>query len=493
MKALAGFFAFLLLLAAADFRIRGFPHYSSGAERTWEDSARSLVRPEQIRRYLERMAARPHHAGSPGSKAVADYIAGLFRSWGLSVRVEEFDVLLPAPTVRSLEMLEPRPFRAALQEPPVPGDKDTYDSSQIPTFNAFSASGDVTAPLVYANYGLPEDYEYLRAQGIDVKGKLVLVRYGITWRGVKPALAREHGAVGCIIYSDPRDDGYFAGDVYPQGPFRPPAGVQRGSVLDLAFWPGDPLTPGWAAEKRAPRLELHQAKGIQKIPVLPISASDARPLLGTLGGPVAPEHWRGALPLTYHLGPGPTKVRLRVDFDWAVRPIYDVIGEIRGSEFPDQWVIYGNHHDAWVNGASDPGSAASALLETARVLADLGRRGWRPKRTLLFAFWDAEEYGLIGSTEWTEKHAAEIERKAVVYLNSDSSGRGRFQAGGSSILESFMEQVARDVGDPTGGAGLWQKDSRLIPLGSGSDYTAFLHHLGVASLSLAFADPDARG
>jgi N-acetylated-alpha-linked acidic dipeptidase len=487
------FILFFAVLTAADLNIRGFPRSSLGAERTWEEKARAGIQAERIRQYLEQMAARPHLAGSPGSKAVADTIAGLLRSWGLDVRVEEFEVLLPTPTVRSLEMIEPHRTVAALKEPPVAGDKYSFENGQIPPYNAFSASGDVTAPLVYANYGLPEDYDYLRAQGVDVKGKIVIVRYGVTWRGMKPKLAHEHGAVGCIIYSDPRDDGYFAGDVFPRGPFRPPDSVQRGSVLDLSGSPGDPLTPGWAAEKGAHRLPLQEAKGLQKIPVLPISYADARPLLRAMRGQVAPEQWRGALPITYHLGPGTTKVRLHVDFDWSVRPIYDVIAEIRGSRYPDRWVIYGNHHDAWVNGASDPGSAASALLETARVLGSLSKQGWRPERTVRFAFWDGEEFGLMGSTEWTEKHAQEIARNAVAYLNSDASGWGRLQAGGSPILASFVAQAARDVIDPAGGHGLWHKDSHLIPLGSGSDYTPFLHHLGVASLTLGFSDPAARG
>jgi N-acetylated-alpha-linked acidic dipeptidase len=494
MKAATGLLViFVALLAAADLNIRGFPHDSLRNERTWEDKARAEVQPEQIRQYLEHMAARPHHAGSPGSKAVADYIAGLLRSWGLNTRVEEFEVLLPVPTTRSLEMIEPRHLRATLKEPPVTGDKYSAEAGQLPPYNAFSASGDVTAPLVYANYGLPEDYDYLRTQGVDVKGKIVLVRYGVAWRGIKPTLAHEQGAIGCIIYSDPRDDGYYAGDVFPRGPFRPPDGVQRGSVLDLSGSPGDPLTPGWAAEKGARRLPLQEARGIQKIPVLPISYDDARPLLRAMRGPVAPEYWRGALPVTYHLGPGPTKVRLHVEFDWSVRPIYDVVAEVRGSRFPDQWVIYGNHHDAWVNGASDPGSGASALLETSRVLASLVKQGWHPQRTLLFTFWDGEEFGLMGSTEWTEKHAQELARNAVAYLNSDSTGRGKLQVGGSPLLENFVAQSARDVTDPGTGKGLWQKDSHLMPLGAGSDYTPFLHHLGIASLNLGFADPGARG
>jgi N-acetylated-alpha-linked acidic dipeptidase len=492
MRPLLCFFL-TLLLAAADLNIRGFPRESLRTERTWEAKARAEMRPEQIRQYLQHMAARPHLAGTAGSKAVADYIANLLRGWGLNTRVEEFEVLLPVPTLRNLEMIEPRHVWVTLKEPPVAEDKDTYEARQVPPYNAFSASGDVTAPLVYVNYGLPEDYEYLRTQGVDIKGRIVIARYGAAWRGVKPSLAAEHGAAGCLLYSDPRDDGYFAGETFPLGPYRPAEGVQRGSVLDLSQQPGDPLTPGWAAEKGARRLPLAEAKGLQKIPVLPISWAAARPLLRGLRGPVAPEPWRGALPLTYHLGPGPAKVRLHLEFDWSVRPIYDVIGEIRGSSFPDQWVIYGNHHDAWVNGASDPGSGISPLLETARVLGDLTRRGWRPKRTIVFAFWDGEEFGLMGSTEWTEKHAAELARSAVAYLNSDSSGKGKLSAAGSNMLEDFIAEAARDVADPATGQPLWQRDSRLGSLGSGSDYTAFLHHVGIASLNLGFADQAARG
>ena len=481
-----------LVLSGADFSIRGFPPESLQNERNWEAKARGAADPQAIRQYLEHMAAHPHVAGTPASRAVAEYIAGLLRGWGLNTRVEEFEVLLPMPTLRSLQILEPRKVWAGLKEPAEPEDKDTADAAHVPTFNAFSAAGDVTAPLVYVNYGLPEDYAYLRTQGVDVKGKIVIVRYGATWRGAKPTLAYAHGAVGCIIYSDPRDDGYYAGDTFPRGPYRPAEGVQRGSVLDLAYAPGDPLTPGWAAEKGARRLPLGEAKGIQKIPVLPISWSDARPLLRTLRGPVAPEPWRGSLPITYHIGPGPTKVRLRLEFDWSVRPIYDVIAEIKGSQFPDEWILYGNHHDAWANGASDPASGAAALLETARVLSELSRQGWRPQRTLLFTLWDGEEFGLMGSTEWTEKHAAELARNAVAYLNSDSSGRGKLAAGGSPMLADFIAQVGRDVTDPAGQK-VWQKDTHLALLGAGSDYAPFLHHLGVASLNLGFQDPAARG
>jgi N-acetylated-alpha-linked acidic dipeptidase len=466
---------------------------SAGDGRMAEEKARASIRPENIREYLRRISARPHHAGSPGAKAVSDYIAGLLRAWGFDTRVEEFEVALPTPTVRSLEMIAPHRFQARLQEPPVAQDKQTFDPAQLATYNAYSPAGDVTAPLVYVNLGLPDDYEYLRTQGIEVKGKIVIARYGSAWRGIKPRLAHEHGAIGCILYSDPRDDGYFLGDTFPKGPYRPRDAVQRGSVLDMSWYPGDPLTPGWAAVKGARRLPLAQARSIPRIPVLPISAADARPLLHSLRGPVAPEPWRGALPMTYHIGPGPAKVRLHVEFDWTARPIYDVIGEMRGSQFPDQWLIYGNHHDAWVHGACDPGGGAAALLEAARALGQVRKQGWNPRRTIVIAFWDAEEFGLIGSTEWTEKHAVELDRKAVAYLNTDSNGKGRFIAGGSHLLEPFLAEAARDLKDPATGKPLWQRDQQLAVLGSGSDYTPFLHHLGIASLHLGFSDPALRG
>ena len=458
-----------------------------------DESARSAIRAGNIGEYMRRMSARPHQAGSTGSKAVSDYIATLLRSWGFDTRVEEFEVALPAPVLRNLEMIEPQRFQAKLREPPVARDPQTIDASQSPTFNAYSGSGDVTAPLVYVNFGLPEDYEYLRAHGIDVKGKIAIARYGVAWRGIKVRLAAEHGAVGCILYSDPHDDGYFVGDTFPKGPFRPRDGVQRGSVLDMTFYPGDPLTPGWPAIKGAKRLAIEEAKSVPRIPVLPISAADARPLLHNLRGAVAPETWRGALPFTYHIGPGPAKVRLRVQLDWPVRPIYNVIGEMRGSREPDQWIIYGNHHDAWVRGACDPGAGAAALLEAARVLGEKKKQGWNPRRTILIAFWDAEEFGLVGSTEWTEKHAAELDRKAVAYLNTDSNGKGRLIAGGSPILEQLVADAAREIKDPVTARPVWPADARLSLLGSGSDYAAFQHHLGIASLHLGFNDPALPG
>jgi N-acetylated-alpha-linked acidic dipeptidase len=492
------------LCCFAQAPIRGFTPDQAKAQHEREDKAAAIASSERIRIYMERMSANPHHAGSAGAKSVAEYALAQLKEWGLDAHIEEFDALLPYPTSRSLEMTAPVRFHAQLKEPSIPEDKDTGEPGQLPTFNAYSGSGDVSAQLVYANYGLPEDYEYLKKTGVDVKGKIAIVRYGRGWRGVKAKLAQENGAAGCLIYSDPHEDGYFQNDVYPKGPMRPLQGVQRGSVVDMAIYPGDPLTPGWASEPGAKRLARADAKTILKIPVLPISYGDARPLLDALGGPVAPEAWRGALPVTYHLGPGPATVHLKVDFDWTNKPVRDVIVTIPGSQYKDQWIVYGNHHDAWVNGASDPLSGASALLETARTLAMMRKEGWQPKRTIVLALWDGEEFGLVGSTEWVEKHEEELERKAAVYINSDSSGKGSINAGGSHSLETFIKEVLRDVNDPMNGKPLVDtphgrgrmgssgdhSEFRLGALGAGSDYVAFLDHAGVASLNLGFGGGD---
>jgi N-acetylated-alpha-linked acidic dipeptidase len=504
---IAGFLSFSLL--AAEKPIRGFPPEQCQKQHQLEQTARSIPEPARIRQYVEHISAEPHHAGSPGSKAVAEYLLGLLKEWGLDARIETFESLLPYPTKRKVILESPVKYVAGLKEPKIPEDPDSGDEGQLPTYNAYSASGDVVAPLVYVNYGVPEDYEVLQKQGIDVKGKIVIARYGKSWRGTKPKVAYEHGAVGCLIYSDPRDDGYFKGDVYPKGPFRPWRGVQRGSVMDMPLYVGDPLSPGWASEKGSRRLSLSEAKTLMKIPDLPLSYQDAIPLLENLGGPVAPEPWRGALPLTYHLGPGPATVRLEVESDSATRPVYDVIATIRGSEFPDQWVIYGNHHDAWVNGAQDPVSGASALLETARTLAEMTKKGWQPKRTIVLAFWDAEEFGLIGSTEWTEKHLPDLDKKAVAYINTDSNGKGWIHASGSQTLEKFMREVLRDVPDPVTSKSLLEvaqsrrdpddedekpsKEFRLGPLGAGSDYVAFFDHGGIASLNVGISGDSEGG
>jgi len=501
--------------APAALPLRGFPSDQWKAQHDLEEQAKAIPQAERLRIYMDRMAAKPHQAGSPGSKAVADYLAAQLTDWGLDTRIETFQALIPYPTTRVLEMTAPVRFRAKLAEPAIPEDPSTAQEGQLPPFNAYGASGDVTAPLVYVNYGQPEDFEYLKKQGIDVRGKIAIARYGRSWRGLKAKLAQDNGAAGCLIYSDPREDGFFQSDAYPRGPMRPADGAQRGSVMDMALYPGDPLSPGWASEPgskpNSKLLTRDEAKTILKIPVLPISWADALPLLQQLSGPVVPESWRGALPLTYHAGPGPATVHLQVDFDWSTRPLYDVIATIPGSIEKDQWILYGNHHDAWVNGASDPVSGASVLLETARTFSVLRKQGWQPKRTIMFALWDGEEYGLLGSTEWVEKHMDELDRAAAVYINSDSTGRGPFISGGSASLEPFLTEVMRDVTDPATSKSLLdavrdrrapvvaiaggvpeppEREFHVESLGSGSDYVAFLDHAGIPSLNLGFAAGD---
>lgn len=481
----------LSLHPAADDSIRGFDPSSQAQEVKWEQQARAIPDAARIGAFIRKYSNQPHLAGTPQSKQTAEAILAQLREFGLDARIEQFEALMPTPKSRLVEMTAPLKFRLKLEEPAVSGDRNSSDQGMIPTYNAYSPDGDVTAPLVYVNYGMQSDYAVLANMGIDVKGKIVIARYGRSFRGMKPKIAQEHGAIGCIIYSDPRDDGFFQGDVYPNGPYRPSDGVQRGSLLDLTQYPGDPLSPGWASEAGSKRLPMSEVGNMPKIPTMPISYGDAQPLLAALTGPVAPESWRGALPITYHLGPGSTSIHLKVTMDNATRPLYDVVARIPGSEFPDQWVLDGNHHDAWVHGASDPLSGASSLMETARALAEMTRKGWKPKRTILIDFWDGEEFGLIGSTEWMEKHADELDRKLIAYINADSTGKGKFTANGSHSLEAFMQQVARDVNDPVSGRPISTGgDFRIGPLGSGSDYTPFLQHLGIASLDVRFASND---
>ena len=498
-----------------DRPLLGFTAESSAAERALEARYDGLLQKQNLHDWMKRMSARPHHVGSPYGKEVAEFMAAQFRSWGYDTKIEQYDVLFPTPKTRLLEMVGPTRFTARLSEPALTEDATSGQTSeQLPTYNAYSADGDVTGDLVYVNYGVPADYEELERRGIDVSGKIVIARYGGSWRGIKPKVAAEKGAIGALIYSDPRDDGYFQGDVYPKGAYRNEFGAQRGSVADMPTFPGDPLTPGVGATKDAKRLALKDAPTLTKIPVLPISYGDALPLLRALGGPLAPTAWRGALPITYHLGPGPAKVHLKVEFDWKTAPAYNVIATMRGRELPDQWIIRGNHHDAWVNGADDPISGMVALMEEARAIGELAKTGWRPRRTIVFAGWDAEEPGLLGSTEWVEHHADELRRKAVVYINTDSNGRGFFGAGGSHTLQRFINEVARDVIDPQTKVPVLERrrasdrlstnseteavakaggDLRISALGSGSDYTPFLQHLGIASLNIGFGGEDGGG
>lgn len=495
--------AISVLLAAsigfAEDPIRGFSRALALKQRQLEARLLAVPSGSRIEASMKQMASEPHHAGSPASRAVAEYALQQFRSYGLKAHLESFEALLPYPMERSLSLVAPAQFQARLSEPNFAEDPDSTDKNQLPTYNAYSADGDVTAPLVYVNYGIPDDYEVLKSRGLDVRGKIVIARYGGSWRGVKPKLAAENGAVGCLIYSDPKEDGFFRGDVYPAGPYRCEYGVQRGSVMDMSLYVGDPLSPGWVSEKGSKRLALKEAKTLMSIPVLPISAGDAKPLLEQMGGLVAPENWRGALPITYHLGSDSTVARLKLKHDWGTRPIHNVIATIPGSVYPDQWVIYGNHHDAWVNGANDPISGAAAVLETARSFGELVKTGWRPQRTLVFALWDAEEFGLIGSTEWVEKHLPELREKAVAYFNSDSNGKGLLHLSATPSLSLFLEQVARDIRDPrTKGSVLElmlkaEKPFKPGPLGSGSDYVGFVHHAGIAGVNFGFSGAPSGG
>ncbi|HKT60912.1 MAG TPA: transferrin receptor-like dimerization domain-containing protein [Gemmatimonadales bacterium] len=499
-----------------DAPIRGFTAASARAEREWERKFATVPNPDSLREYMRYLSARPHHLSSPRDSANAAWLLGRLRGWGLDAHIETFTVLFPTPRERVVELVAPARFKARLQEPAVKQDPtSSQQSEQLPTYNAYSPDGDVTAPLVFVNYGLPEDYVRLERLGVSVKGAIVIAKYGRSWRGIKPKVAAEHGAVGCLIYSDPEDDGYHAGDVYPQGPFRPLEGVQRGSVLDMPLYSGDPLTPGVGATADAKRLDRSEAKVIPKIPVQPLSAADAQPLLAAIGGRAAPAGWAGGLPITYHVGPGPAKVHLRLQFNWRMVPAYDVIARIPGAERPDEWVVRGNHHDGWVNGAEDPISGAIAVLEEARAYGTLLKQGWRPRRTIILALWDGEEPMLLGSTEWAETHADSLAHNAVAYLNTDGNGRGRLGMSGAPSLSRLISEVARDIQDPETGLSVWKRshlgevagahdadgrrearersDLFMEALGSGSDYTAFYHHLGVPSVNLGFGGEDDGG
>lgn len=464
------------------------------------------VNADNLDQWMERMAAMPHYVGTAHGKANAEWMRDQFSSWGYDAKIETYHVLFPTPKVRLLEMTGPTPYKAKLSAVAVAGDEYTAQGAELlPSYNAFSTDGDVEAELVYVNYGVPADYDELDRLGIDVKGKIVIAKYFGSWRGIKPKLAAEKGAIGCIIYSDPRDDGYYRGDVYPKGAFKNKTGVQRGSVMDMPTYPGDVLTPGYGATKKAKRLDRKDAPTITKIPVLPISYEDALPLLSALEGPVVPDSWKGALPLTYHIGPGPAKVHLKLAFNWDIKPAYNVIAKMEGSEFPDQYIIRGNHHDAWVHGANDPVSGMVALMEEARAIAALAKAGNQPRRTLIYCGWDAEEPGLIGSTEWVEDHREELQAKTVAYINTDGNGRGFLRVGGSHSLQAYVKETAKTVTDPQKGVSIYERvgaldlirggdgNMSLYALGSGSDYTPFIQHAGIASLNLGFGGENAGG
>jgi N-acetylated-alpha-linked acidic dipeptidase len=495
--------------------LRGYTAEHSETEVKWEHKFRAIPDADRLRENMRRLSARPHHVGSPFDKDNAEWLLAQLKSFGLDAKIEEFEALFPTPKSRKLELLGPTTFTAKLEEPTLAIDPTSgQKSEQLPTYNAYSRDGDVTAPIVYVNYGAPADYKVLDAMGISVKGAIVIARYGQTWRGIKPKVAAEHGAVGCLIYSDPKDDGYERGDSYPIGPMRPPDGVQRGSVMDMPVYPGDPQTPGVGAKPGVKLIPLDQVQTITKIPVMPISYEDAKPFLLALGGQTVPEAWRGGLPITYKTGPSKVMAHLALAFNWDRKPLYDVVATITGSTLPDQWVIRGNHHDAWVNGAGDPISGASPELEEARALGELLKQGWKPQRTIMYCFWDGEEPALLGSTEWAEFHADDLKQHAVAYFNSDGNGRGLFRAEGSHSLENFINSVVKDVEDPETKMPVWKRarlasrvgsreplapedrtrpDTRIGALGSGSDYTVFIDHLGIASANLGYGGEDEGG
>ena len=486
----------------------GFDAPGSAEQRSLETEYDINLSADEMDEWLRRMSERPHHVGSAAGKEVAEFTAGLLESWGYDVEIAEYEILLPTPITRELELLAPTRFRAALEEESLADDPSTSVRDELlPPYNAFSIDGEIEGELVFVNYGIPEDYEILERHGIDMSGKIAIAKYGRSWRGIKPKLAGEKGAIGTIIYSDPADDGYGAGDPYPKGPFKHATGVQRGSVMDMPTYPGDVLTPGIGATKRARRLAIGDAPTLTKIPVLPISHRDALPLLSAIDGEVVPTEWRGALPITYHLGPGPARVRMKLEFDWNRVTAYNVIARLPGSDYPDEWIVRGNHHDGWNHGAADPLSGLVALLAEAKSVAMLAKAGNPPKRTIVYAAWDAEEPGLIGSTEWAEHNARDLKEHAVAYLNTDGNSRGFVNVGGSHTLERFVNQILDDVGDPRSDVTLKERrrahlkvtadddrekedaerdDLRIAPLGSGSDYTPFLQHLGIASVNVSF-------
>ena len=494
----------------------GFTAAETVAERQLEERFRAMPAPASAREHLRILTREPHVAGTPEDYQTALYVRDQLRKFGISAELKEYQVLLPfpkRPTV--LELIAPRRQRLALQEAVLPQDSSSSNARIIPLFNAYSATGDVTAPLVYVNYGLPEDYKALQNLKVEVKGRIVIARYGRSFRGVKAKVAEENGAVGLIIYSDPQDDGYMQGDVYPNGPWRPETSAQRGSVMYLFQYPGDPLTPGKPAIPGTVRLKQDDpALNIPRIPVQPISYGDARRLLEPLHGPLRPQGFQGGLPFPYHVGgTEDVRVHLKTDMDFQVKTIWNVIGRIDGAEERDRWVILGNHRDAWTFGAVDPNSGTTAMLELARGFGELLKTNWRPRRTIIFGSWDAEEQGLIGSTEWAEEHAAELKEKAVAYLNMDSAVSGaNFGASSVPTFWKLIRAAARDVRDPKTGKSVYQAwqdrtnesrpeaqltdasagtdapiaEARINALGSGSDYTPFLQHLGVSSLDMGF-------
>ncbi len=501
-----------------------FGFRDSPAETATEARFLAVPDPKLAEEHLRTLTQSPHMAGTVEDKATADYVAQKFRAAGLDTEIVEYKVWMNYPAEISVNITAPA--GVVMHGPTrehVDGDPYDEDPRVVMPFSGMSPSGDVDAEVVYANYGAPEDFEKLEKLKIDVRGKIVLVRYGQNFRGVKVFVAQEHGAAGVILYSDPFDDGWRRGDKYPTGPWRPDTGVQRGSVGYMFEFPGDPTTPGFASLPSLPeskRVSPDKSAQMPKIPVTPLSYHDASPILQNLSGPVSPREWQGALPFTYHVGPGPVRVKMHLKQDYQFRTLWDVTGRVRGSEFPDEWVIAGNHRDAWVYGAVDPNSGTAAMLEAVHGINELLKSGWKPKRTLIFASWDGEEEGLMGSTEWAEQHEANL-ANAAAYFNMDVADSGpKFGASAVPSLKQFVRDVTKAVPSPRGGTvyEAWRKADQpatstmqsraeaieghrgmpaaptagVVPvgdLGSGSDYSAFQQHLGVPSTDISSTGP----
>ena len=477
------------------FAMRGFTEESALTQERYETEFKERLSAERSRRKLRYLTEEPHLAGTENSRKVAEYLRSEYESYGLQVQVYEYHVYLPYPLEVHVELVSPTQHLAVSKESGWEWDKDSYETEIVPGYNAYSPDGDVTAELVYVNRGLPEDYQILSERGVSVEGKICIARYGGSYRGVKAKVAGDNGAIALILYSDPKDDGYIRGDVYPRGPWRSADAIQRGTVKYIFQHASDPLTPGWAATEDAQRIPIAEAKDLPKIPVVPIGYRDAEPFLKALAGPNVPSEWQGGLPFAYHIGPGPAKVRVKVRCEHAIRPIYNVIAKLEGTEYPDEWVILGNHHDAWVYGAADPGSGTTALLEVAQCLGELAEEGIRPKRTLVFASWDAEEFGILGSTEWVEELKTELQQKTVAYLNVDIAATGgRFYVSATPSLRELIRNVTENVIDPKTLKPVYENwrttQNREIPqignLGSGSDHSPFVGHAGISAVSMGF-------
>jgi N-acetylated-alpha-linked acidic dipeptidase len=498
--------------AQADRGIAGFAPARVNAELEREQKLRAIPDAAHAESNLRHITSEPHLAGTEASHRLAEWLRDQYRSYGFDAEIVSYSVWLPQAREVKLELTAPKTITLATPEQPIAIDKDTYNENAVMAFNAYAPSADVTAPVIYVNYGTQEDYRALEAMGISVEGKIAIARYGRCYRGIKTKLAEEHKAVGLILYSDPQDDGYFVGDMFPRGPWRPMSGIQRGSVQYTQIYPGDPLTPGAGATPSAKRLAPADAKNLPRIPTMPINAQDASAILGALEGPHVPRGWQGALPFTYHIGPGDAVAHMKLVMDYQQRPIYDVIAKLHGTN-DGEWVVLGNHHDAWVYGAVDPGSGTATMLETARALGELVRSGWKPRRTILMCEWDGEEPGLIGSTEWVEANRAELQAKAFAYINTDVGVAGpNFTASATPSLSGLVRDATRAVQGPNGGGSVYNAwlehakrgqtelsgiartqgssekmgEAPVDTLGAGSDFCPFLDFAGIPSIDTGF-------